>query len=281
MKTAMKNNKKLLVGSLLVSVLSGCASVKYQLPPPAAANLTAHKIGFSELLTQTNHTLMHLNDGKDILYQQNFGGGGAAVGILLGPIGVAANIAAIQSNTEDDVEVLKGKITVDPKVIFKKSSEKIGLTLNENSATSVSVSPYIIVSKTENEQLLLGAAMIVETAPGKKDNWVGKYMYQTSVKVSKSSISDGVDAEESKLIETSLSDGFEKIVALYLEDRKGTLITQNPVTFTSDFVSPRFKFEMVGDLIPSAESRVNIRTVGAVYSLPKDAVEVKIKKKNT
>ncbi|PAJ71730.1 hypothetical protein CJF42_25155 [Pseudoalteromonas sp. NBT06-2] len=277
----MKSNTKVLIACLIASVLSGCASVKYQSSPPVTTNKATHEVGYSELLNQTNHTLMHLNENKDIFYQQNFGGGGVGVGLLLGPIGVAANIAAIKSNTEEDVEALKGKITIDPKDIFKKASEKGGLELSINTSNSISVSPYIYVSKTDDEQLLLGSAMIVETAAGQKENWIGKYMYQTPVKVSKESISDGVDDVEFKLFEKSLSKGFEELIALYMEDRKGALTTQNPITFVSDFVSPRFKVEMVGDLVPSKDARVNIRTVGAVYSLPENAVEVKIKKKKT
>ncbi|USH05158.1 hypothetical protein K6Q96_18225 [Grimontia kaedaensis] len=277
----MKSNRKVLIACLITSVLSGCASVKYQSSPPITTNKVTHEVGYSELLNQTNHTLMHLNENKDIYYQQNFGGGGVGVGLLLGPIGVAANIAAIKSNTEEDVEALKGKITIDPKDIFKKASEKSGLELSTNTSNSISVSPYIYVSKTDDEQLLLGSAMIVETAPGEKGNWIGKYMYQTPVKVSKKSISDGVDDVEFKLFEESLSKGFEELIALYMEDRKGALTTQNPITFVSDFVSPRLKMEMLGELVPSKDARVNIRTVGAVYSLPKNAVEVKIKKKKT
>jgi len=257
--------------------MSGCATVQYQSPPPLTTNHVTHEIAKSSLLSQTGHTLMHLNQSGDILYQQNFGGGGAGLGILLGPIGVMANIAAIESNTEGDVELLQDKLVFNASELFKKSLDKHQMKTFDGNSESIKLSPYIYVSKTEDEQLLFASALIVETQPGKKSNWLGKYMYQTSLKIAKSDIADGVNKEEYRLLKFEIEKGFDKLALLYFEDRKGNLKTEQALTFLSDFVSPRFNLEMVGDLIPSETGRVNIRTVGGVYSLPKDSVEVKFK----
>ncbi|WP_017445878.1 hypothetical protein [Gayadomonas joobiniege] len=270
--------KKFILLAIVSMFMTGCATVKYQSPPPIATNHVTHEVAKSDLLAQTNHTLMHLNQSGDILYQQNFGGGGAGVGILLGPIGVMANTAAIKSNTEDDVEVLKEKLVFNPSELLKRSTDKHQFELTSGNADSIKLSPYIYVSKTENEQLLFASALIVETEPGKKSNWLGKYMYQTSLKMAKSDIADGVSQEEYALLKSALENGFDELIRLYSEDRKGSLKTEQALTFISDFVSPRFNIEMVGDLIPSDANRVNIRTVGGIYSLPRDSVEVKFKK---
>lgn len=273
--------KKFIPLAILSMLMTGCATVQYQSAPPLTTNLVTHEVAKSNLLTQTNHTLMHLNQSGDILYQQNFGGGGAGVGILLGPIGVMANIAAIESNTEEDVEILKDKLAFNPSEILIKSTGKYQIEVANGNADSIKLSPYIYVSKTENEQLLFASALIVETEPGKKSNWLGKYMYQTPLKMAKSDLADGLDEKEYSLLKSELEKGFDELVRLYSEDRKGNLKTEKALTFISDFVSPRFNIEMVGDLIPSDANRVNIRTVGGVYSLPKDSVEVKFKKSKT
>ena len=86
-------------------ILTACVSVP---PPqqPIKVNLgDSYEIYRAPLLDQTNHTLQHLNQNKDILYSQTYGGGGAGVGLLLGPLGVAANIKAIESKLSDDIDL--------------------------------------------------------------------------------------------------------------------------------------------------------------------------------
>ncbi|WP_228730120.1 hypothetical protein [Shewanella sedimentimangrovi] len=273
----MKLKTNLLMVTLIGSLLGGCATVQYQMPPPVESNVTSIKLAHSELLSQTAGTLMHLNDAQDILYQQNFGGGGMTVGLLFGPLGVAANAAAISSATEEDVKLLKGKLDFDPKTLFTQAVQGQGQTLTDTDPQALSLSPYIYVTKTDEEQLLIGTALIVETHPGQKSNWVGKYMYQTELKMAKADMADGISEAEHASLQQALTQGFDELVQLFLAERQGGIKTEQAITFVSDFVSPRFKFEMVGDQLAADADRVNIRTVGGVYSLPKDAVELKAK----
>lgn len=263
---------------MLSTLISGCASVKYQSPPPLSTNNVKHELTKFTLSKQANLALRPLNQGGDILYTQNFGGGGIGVGLLLGPIGALANGAAIESNTDDDVELLKEKLNFNSSEILKKSIDKHSVELAVDGDASIELSPYIYVSKTDNEQLLFASAIIVENKMDKDNYWSGKYMYQTKVKMAKADIADGVSAEEFIALKTELEKGFDELIRLYKEDSKGSLKMEKELTFISDFVSPRFNFEMVGDLVPSDTDRVNIRTVGAVYSLPRDSVTLKFKK---
>ncbi|MBM7072901.1 hypothetical protein JQC92_12810 [Shewanella sp. 202IG2-18] len=256
----------------------GCASVKYQSPPPQSTNKVQHEIYKSPLLAETSHVLKHINSDEDILYYQTFGGGGVGVGLLLGPIGVAANIAAINSNTEEDVKLLKGKINLSPVTLFKKASVKNDFSLSSNAVDSIKVTPYLYVSKTDSEQLLFASAILVETLPGSKNNWVGKYMYQTQLKIPKSDIADGINDEELKMLTDNFEQGMQEVIKLYSSDRRGLLKTEQPITFISDFVSPRFKLELLGEKAPTTNQREVIRTVGGIYSLPTDLVEIKLKK---
>jgi hypothetical protein len=57
---------------------------------------------------------------RNILYFQNYGGGGAGLGLLLGPIGVAANMSMIESNTKQ--EQLRDKIAIDPPAVFSAAA---------------------------------------------------------------------------------------------------------------------------------------------------------------
>ena len=185
----------------LIFVLSflnilGCATPSFQSVPLGLQNKTDVSLVRSGLLDQTNGTLMHLNDSKDILYQQNFGGGGAAVGVLLGPIGVAANAAAIESNTKEDVELLFGKTSIDPNKVFREIVLDAGFVIEDSSNASASFSPYILVSKGENEVLYFASALLVEENSIGKSRWVGRYMYQIPLNMRKGDLADGLTDEE-------------------------------------------------------------------------------------
>lgn len=264
--------------SLLIVLLtiSGCATVKYQSVPPMSAQNTGNSIHHSEMLDQTTHTLMHINEKKDILYLQNFGGGGAAVGLLLGPLGVAANVAAIESNTKSDVEQLFGKVAFEPKELLMHAAHSEGFVFNENTSQGAKFSPYIYISKTENEKLYISSAMIVEYQNG-QDSWIGKYFHQADLMIAKDDVANGIDESEHELLRKAFEKGFKNIIALYKNEKSTIVEEEKEIVFRSDFVMPRFDYDLLGKLVASSDERVTIRTNGAVYSLPKRFVTVKPK----
>ena len=265
--------------AFVLSILSiwGCATPSFQSVPQGLQNKTDVSLVRSELLDQTNGTLMHLNDNKDVLYQQNFGGGGAAVGILLGPIGVAANAVAIESNTKRDVELLFGKTSIDPNKVFREIVLDAGFIIQDSGSASASFSPYILVSKGENEVLYFASALLVEENSASKKRWVGRYMYQIPQNMRKEDLADGLTDEERQDIRNSLKMGFVKLLSVYRKDSQGLLPAKSEITFKSEFVSPRFNFDLLGELVDDDPDKVSIRSTGALFVLPKKYVTIAYK----
>jgi len=238
-----------------------------KVPEPAEFQL-----GRSPLLDITNHTTGHLDDNKNIYYYQTFGGGGVAVGLLLGPFGAAANASAIESQTEEDLLALNGKLAVDPVELFQASSSSITLR-QDKSPTIAEISPYLYVTNVDEENLNFASTIIVDYN-NLGINWAGKYMTQLDISLSKQEVVDGLTDEKLALLKSEMIKGFEQSLALYQKDKQHQLPGKNEVLFKSQFASPRFEFELMGEQVESSEERVNIRSFGVVYSLPKNSVEL-------
>jgi len=258
---------------MLAILVTACATPQYQ-QVPTTEKTAGHELGKSELLQSSDHMTRQLDDKQSILYFQNFGGGGAAVGVMLGPFGVAANMKMIESATEEDAALLKGKFNFDPVEIFSHQSGAMAL-LNNGAVLGkkAKISPYFYVSKTEDEQLLMACALLVDYRPTGTE-WQGKYMYQLPLKYAKTDVAKGFSDDQRAALVREVTAGFQSLAKLYVADRRGDLGTGAEVKFKSDFVSPRFNFEMIGLKLPATDGRVNIRTYGAVYSLPAGWVQV-------
>lgn len=262
---------------LIAVFIQGCASTPtYQEVPDSLKGNTNIDVGFSELLKIENHTLVRISDKGDVLYQQNYGGGGAAVGVLLGPFGVAANVLAIESNTKAEAKDLYGKISFSPKEMFLDAMNKNGIATS-GADGSVVASPYILVSKGENDELFFASCLLVESSTNGQEKWTGRYMYQVNEHYNRTKLNTGLNETELSGLKNSLDEGFSKVADLYLKDNKGELVSTREMIFKSEFVSPRFQLDMAGKLIDEDSDRVNIRSFFAVYSLPKEKVTITYK----
>lgn len=66
-------------------------------PPPLGGAEIAHIIAaYTPAEASANHMMRPLNDTNTVVYEQSFRGGGIGLGVLLGPLGVAA----IKARTE-------------------------------------------------------------------------------------------------------------------------------------------------------------------------------------
>jgi hypothetical protein len=219
----------------------------------------------------------HLDKDKSVLYFQNYGGGGAGLGILLGPLGVAANISMIESNTKKDVEQLRDKVNVRPREIFAEVAKRRGLGVSSSPTDQkLKVTPYLYVSKTEGETLLLASALIIEQGAG-ADKWTGKYMYQLPLKFSISELSQLSDSATAQLGE-AVATGFMQLLMNIGSESPERFVQEKKITFKSDLVNPRFDFEMMGTLIADDGNVVWIRTVGGVFALRKANVSFVVQK---
>ncbi|MDK2126993.1 hypothetical protein [Parachitinimonas caeni] len=263
----------ILFSTLLAVFLSGCASTppQFQSIQPKRVDAEGYKLGRSSLLDVTNNTQKHIDDKKNILYFQNQGGGGAAMGVVLGVIGAVANAAMIEGNTTKDVQQLKNRLVFDPRDIFKEAAERASLKIGAGSSVSQPIiTPYVYVSKGDKDNLLVCAAVLVEaSAPDSK--WVGKYMYQAPRQYTIEQLAN-LDENSSLALKGSLAEGFEKIILHIGQENPEMLKAEKPITFRSELLSPRFDFEMVGNIISDDTEIVWLRTVGGVYAVRKSSI---------
>lgn len=262
-----------LLGLLAALNLAACASPQMMAVPTDAKSPT-HAIGPSPVVEQGfNHTVKPLDDKNSVIYLQSFGGGGVGLG-LLGPLGVAANIKMIEANTDADLVLLKGKITVDPQSVFSTISQEFpALSLVANQDKAVRLTPLLNVVKLEDEQLLFGCTLVVDYTPT-GTSWVGRYVYQIPLRLAKSDVANGLKPDQQREMDEAAKAGFRALARMYVDDMNGKLPSKRDLRFKSSFVMPRFSFEMIGQEIASDDARIGIRSIGVVYSLPKEMTQI-------
>lgn len=265
--------------------LTGCASAPTNQGPYATRHSNGDMaLARTAVLDQTNHMVKHLDEHKRAIYFQNFGGGGAAVGLLLGPLGVAANVKAIDSATTNDVEALRGRIASNPVVTFKSAASRLGVVVHEQpNGTAARATPYLYVVKMQDEPeaLSIAAALIIESPsdkPAKRKNapaqpqWRYKFMYQLPGEYTLASLA-ALDSAAQQKLEMDLDSGFAKLLTMMASDTEQNAAKERAVKFKSTFLVPRFDFEQTGKLIAEESEMVWIRNPTGVYGIQRKSYQ--------
>lgn len=260
--------------SFISVALCSCATLPPIQQPLKISASEVSGIYRSPLLDRTDHTLQHLNSSKDVLYSQNYGGGGVGVGVLLGPLGVAANMKAIESNTMKDVGVLKNSLNIKPLDNFIKAAGKSNLAIKVGAVGGVTkFDPYVLIEKTEGDVIMLASALMVEEAGS-----AGKIQYKYLVQLPKTySIAElsKLSAENIRELDGLIEDGFSSLIARIQSESSANLQAEESVTVISEFLTPRFKFEMAGSLIEQNSSYSWVRVIGGIYGVRNADIQVK------
>jgi hypothetical protein len=279
----MNRNRDLTIRSLAallaLAAAPGCVAPALQ-PAPKLDAAPTYAVQPDPLGDQRfTHTLQPLDDAKTVLYLQSFGGGGAGVGLLLGPLGVAANAKAIGANTDADVKLLAGKLPLRPADTYQDVLRELPeLAAAAPGAGAVRLTPEVLIVRAKDEVLLFGCTLGVDyTGVGTK--WSRTYVYQTGISIPKAQVAQGLAPEQLQALQAELRTGFQTLTALYLDDLHGKAEPVRSVKFKSVYMSPRFTFELVGQELPGPADRRVVRLVlrngGAItYSFPQAAVEV-------
>jgi hypothetical protein len=257
---------------IVVTLLSGCASSpSLQKSPPEGITTKAYSIVKSEAITRTDHMNQHLNADKSIVYFQNQGGGGAGLGLLLGPFGVAANISMIEKVTTGDVERLKGKISIDPVEVFREGAKVADSEILEKSIPSaVQVTPYLRVSKTDESTIHISAALVVEHGAGPQ-KWRAQYAYQIPGNYTIDSLAQ-LDVKAVGNLRSETVNAFRQLVAFIARDVDSAARLEPSIQFKSAYMTPRFEYEQIGSLISDDGKLVWLRSVGGVVAVQKTQV---------
>lgn len=273
----------------LLSCLSACSALPF--PTPATGNLQAsHIIAPSELLQQSSHSLQALNESADIIYFQNFGGDITATGAgavlaasatsvapLLGIFGEAYILNEIEQQTLADALQLKNKLPFNPARMLASSlhapQTKPPINLSTGSHAEVVLSPYIYLSKTGDNNLLIACVMLAESTDLAGAHWRVKYTRQLALKIALSELSQGLTEKKQQQVKTRLQAGFNGIAALYQQDRAGALSGKQALSLNSEFFSPRFHWSVSAEMIRQTPHDIIIRSHDGVYQLPRSMIK--------
>jgi hypothetical protein len=268
-KTRSMNPFSTVILGLSAWVLAGCASPPVlQAAKPERPTTVQYSVAQSQQLKQTNHLTQHVNAEKNIVYFQNQGGGGVGLGLLLGPLGVAANMSMIESVTKADAAQIQDKIHVNPEAVFQQAAQATGFSLSApGSASDAQITPYLFITKTDDASLHLASCVIVESKAGEK-SWTGRYLYQLPSQHSLASLA-AMDTSKTDSLRAEAVEGFGKLLQHISAETAASTVKEPKITFKSGFLTPRFVFEQAGSLINVQDNMVWVRGVSGVYAVQK------------
>ncbi|MDQ0040157.1 hypothetical protein [Variovorax boronicumulans] len=276
---------------LAVASLAGCGTPPtYKARPTTGQSPGTFSLAHSKAVEEERHAVRHLDAGKSIVYTQNFGGGGVALGLLLGPLGVAANAGMIDSATEADAARLRGKLSLAPRELFLDAATRQGLEFADDAATTATnataansgpgrtqATPYLFVSKTDNERLLTAVAVRLEQGQG-TDQWSGVYMYQLPSSYKLDDLARPTPEMQARL-GAEAAQGFSALTAFIAKegpakDGQTPARPEKDFTYKSDLLTPRFEIEMQARFIARSDDLIWFRTFGGVYAVRTSNIKV-------
>lgn len=252
--------KKISVLSMTLALVACVAPPKFQDTRQPNKNET-FALGSSALLQPTNHTVRHINVEKNIIYTQTFGGGGLALGLLLGPAGTAANYAMINSATDADTHKLSNKIPVDPVKSFSNAARLHNFSLTDATNPDSRITPYLYIVKTSESSLNIATGLIYEPSIGT----ASKYMLQLPGTYTVEELSS-LSPEQASMLQSTVDSGFEQLLGFFSREGSESPLGQ-PIKYKSAFISPRFDFTLDGSVAAKDDHITWIRTYGGLYGL--------------
>ena len=216
---------------------------------------------------------------NSVLYFQNFGGGGAALGLLAGPFGVMANMKMIETNTDHDLSKLKGRVQFNAKTAFAQASSAEGFRVLEHaSAQDIRVTPYFIISKTTENTIHLSSSLQIEGGEG-SNLWSRNYRYQLPGVYNLDSLAT-LQPEALANIQAQSTLAYAAILKQYNAESDASILAEPQIIYTSEFLYPRFTFDTLGSLIGEKEGRVWVRGFLGVVAIDPSNISYKKLAKN-
>lgn len=261
----------------LMSTLTACAAGGPQVYRSAQQTLpsNSYTIGTLQDTMVSDHMHRFLDKGHTVYYMQNQGGGGAAAGLLLGPLGVLANVAAIKSQTNKDATDLQDKIPVDVQAVFHTSlTQATTLSPAAQGGQEPVLAPALFVEKLDDEHLRFASMLCITTQVGGK-SMLRQYVYELPESYSRQALAHGLTTEQVAQLNADLKTGFDWIVSTYVQDLQGAFKPSSKATIRSEFVTPRIQVPQVGYGFDAGTGRIGFAIQNAVattvYSVPDGA----------
>jgi hypothetical protein len=252
----------------MAAALAGCASAPPVLQPASPAGASGQQYGLAgtpDRLLEANNTQKYIDPAKTLMYSQHEGGGGVALGVLLGPIGMMTNVKMIEAVTDADVAKLKG-FSLDPRGALQQAASITGFHLkNPASPADVKVVPLILVSKTDETHLNVSALIILDAQAGDK-NGVRRYRYEMSGSYTLDELS-ALDAARMAQLQAESVGAFAALLRHIAGETDSAIAKEPKIIVTSAYLTPRFVFDLAGSLIRADADRVWVRTTAGVFAV--------------
>ena len=265
----MRNTFCLLV-LLATSFATGQAAarkIEYAMPPtPAIADGLTFKVAAPVpvdatpadakpkrgMLVATN--TLYLDDARRISYRQDFGGGGLATGLLLGPLGAAANAKAIQNANERESAALRGKFPFTP-------NDLLGRALAARPAVAgatveAELTPSLFVTRDANERLIFWAMIDVSIG-----EWRGRYSALAQGRVPLADATQGLSGDPLRNLEWGLQAAYANALDAMSADIAGQLTGFSKQHAKIEALSPRFAGMVKYEHVLRTEERVIVRAL--------------------
>lgn len=272
--------KNVIRSSLLAAMpllLVACVSVPPFQTAKQANVPTSYSLGGLKDDEASDNMHRFLDDKHAVLYSQMQGGGGVAVGLLLGPLGAAANAAAIKSQTEKDAVLLKDKLSIDAPGMFSASMARVQGFDAVAPGQAPSLAPALLVQKIDDAHVRVASMLQVTSGPAGKEN-KRRYVYVAPQVYSKDQLAAGLNQEQLGHLSADLRTGFDWIASTYAVDVGGGFPAMAQGKVRSEFVMPRFTSPLAGYTFDAGADRVGFATVWGrtttVYSLTRDVAQL-------
>ena len=221
-----------------------------------------------------NHMQRPLESNNTVIYDQQFGNSVAA-GALLGPFGVAANIAATKRRTEQETAAMQGKFGFDGTAMARDALTAAGFVVGDGStAPAAFVTPTLRVISSGGDALYLSVMLTVGQTRADGKPWRGTYAYYLDEELQRPEVVAGLSEERRAALVAKVQDGFMQVAGLLRDDAAGKLVNGRQLFFRSKIISPRFDFQITGVELPAPAGRMVVRTATSVASAPADRVEI-------
>lgn len=146
------------------------AKLKMQARPPATCAESGIFISSEPINLKSVHANAIAIGNDSTLYVQ-IGGGSAAATLLFGPLGAAANIAAIKKRTESQAGALNKEDIIDPQVLLAQFLPVSDAGMS--SQPSNIVTPFVVYLRPKKSELIERRVVLAVQC----DGWKGWYSY--------------------------------------------------------------------------------------------------------
>ncbi len=229
----------------------------FKVAPPVPADAAAGETPKRGLAAVANP--LYLDDERRISYRQDFGGGGVATGLLLGPFGVAANAKAIQNANERESAALRGKLPFTPGDLLgralaaRPAGEGVAV---EGATVEAELAPSLFVTRDANERLIFWA--IVDVSIGE---WRGRYSALMPARVPLADATQGLAGDPLRGLEGGLQGAYATALDVMAADVAGQLSGFSKQRAKIEALSPRFAAMVKYDHVLRTEERVILRAL--------------------